>query len=70
MQTSYIIKVSAFVDGRRVDGEYEGGKSLADARKEAAEFVSLVKQDPYACVKICKANTFGRLFFVEVAHGI
>lgn len=67
---AYIIKVSAYVDGRRVDGEYTGGMTLAAARKEAKDFVELVKGDPFACVKICKPNTLGSLKLVEVTHGV
>jgi hypothetical protein len=67
---SYFIKVSAYVDGRSVGGEYSGGGSIGAARKEASDFVSLVKGDPYACVKICRSDSFGRLIVVETVHGI
>lgn len=38
--SDYIVKLSGGCrhDGRTVDGEYSGGKTIAAARKEAAEF--------------------------------
>lgn len=37
---NYMIKLTGCrVEGRSVDGEYEGGATIADARKEAEFFV-------------------------------
>lgn len=61
---SYIVKITgSFVDGRKVDGEYDGGKTLESARAEAYDFVSGgVKPDQ---IVIAQSDDDGRLNTIE-----
>jgi hypothetical protein len=61
----YIIKVRAYIDGRRVDGEYDGGRSLPEARAESAKFSGWAASDPCHTVKICTSDRDGNLRVVE-----
>lgn len=63
---AYIIKVRAYVGGRRVDGEYHGGGTLRKARREAAKFRQWTRSDPYSAVVIAKPTHDGmRLHVIE-----
>ena len=52
------------LDGRSVDGEYDGGDTLATARKEAASFAEHVPAGRIAIVRPSKDGE--RLSLVEV----
>ena len=60
---NYIVKVS----NDRRGGEYTGGATIADARKEAAWFSARLPAE--ATVTICKSDRDGRLHVVELAGG-
>ena len=61
---SYIVKLTGtFVDSRKVDGEYDGGKTIESARAKAASFVAGgVKPDQ---IRIAQATPDGDLEIVE-----
>lgn len=62
---NYIVINDADAEGRRVDGEYDGGNSLDTARKEAAFFVSNTDRGE---IRIMRPLKSGALSHVETVR--